>query len=113
MALPGCGELRGPVEGSGQIVRCKKYSGVFSYWGSRLNPRDPIHHNAWVDGKWTGDENACAPCLDGKYKICHHNNERNCYRTKDEEALCGHCKGSSFVSGTGNSTYYALCAKPV
>ena len=33
--------------------------------------------------------------------------------TKDEDGLCGNCKGSSFASGSGNSTYYAFCAKPI
>ena len=33
--------------------------------------------------------------------------------TKDEDGLCGPCKGSSFASGSGNSTYYAFCAKPI
>ena len=33
--------------------------------------------------------------------------------TKDEDGLCGPCKGSSFTSGSGNSTYYAFCAKPI
>ena len=33
--------------------------------------------------------------------------------TKDEDSLCGNCKGSSFASGSGNSTYYAFCAKPI
>ena len=120
MALPGCGEIKGPFGNSDHLVRCEKYSGVFSYWGSRLKKGGP------VGGKWVEDGNACAPCLDGNYRICTKDNnvhrDTRCYRiapythdwrTGDQENLCGACKGSSFESGVGNSTYYAFCAKPV
>ena len=91
------------------------YKGVFTYWGSSFQNGRGQYGN--------GHGKACSPCEDARcadvnISLTRKSHRNNCLvagrlPTK-EQIKCDQCIGRhSFVSGTGNSTYFALCAKPV